>query len=124
MPSVYPSNKSWVYVSFSTGTAARALKNDGVCAVQAGSMLDTDFLTQTRQRMASHLGQTTGFRPTMPSYHCGEYVFLVSSKTSDPAGPGIDTLTERQAERGIVSKYWSPQMHKASQVLPPQSDLW
>jgi len=57
-------------------TVARSLADDGICAVQAGSMVDEEFLQQTHRRMTSQLGRTTGFRLTMPSYHCGEYVFL------------------------------------------------
>jgi len=70
--------------------------------------------------MASHLGRTTGFRLTIPSYHCGEYVFLVSSRFSDPSGPDSATLAERQNCRGIVTKYWSPVIHQAAQALPPE----
>jgi len=105
-------------------TVARALKDEGVCSVQAGSMLDVDFLEQTRQRMEAKLGRATGFRLTMPCYHCGEYVFLVASKSLDPSGPDSTSLTEIQARREIVTKYWSPAIHHASQVLSPQSKLW
>ncbi len=104
-------------------TVAHALTDEGVCAVQAGSMLDVEFLQETRRRMASQLGRTTGFRLTMPSYHCGEYVFLVASKLCDPSGPDSTTLAELQTTRGVVTKYWSPAIHHASQVLPLGSPL-
>ncbi len=100
-------------------TVAHSLKNDGICSVQTGSMLDIEFLQQTRHRMEVHLGSTTGLRLTMPSYHCGEYVFMTASKSRDPSGPDITTLTELQVQRGIVTKHWSPEIHHASQVLPP-----
>ena len=103
---------------------ANALKDDGVCSVQAGSMLDVDFLEQTLHRMGAYLGRTTGFRLTMPSYHCGEYVFMVASKSRNPSGPDTAALTEIQVRRGIVTKHWSPAIHHASQALPPQSTLW
>ncbi len=99
-------------------TVSYALKDDGVCSVQVGSMLDIDFILQTRNRMATHLGNTSGFKLTMPSYHCGEYVFVTASKTRDQSGPDSDTLAEIQEQRGIVTKYWSPIMHHASQALP------
>lgn len=105
-------------------TVARALTDEGVCAVQAGSMLDVEFLQQTRRRIASHLGRTTGFRLTMPSYHCGEYVFFVASSSCDPAGPDATTLAELQTRRGVVTKHWSPAIHHASQVLSPGATLW
>ncbi len=99
-------------------TVSCALKADGVCSVQVGSMLDVEFIQQTRDRMETHLGSTSGFRLTMPSYHCGEYIFVVASKSRNPAGPDADTLTKLQEQRGIVTKHWSPAMHHASRVLP------
>lgn len=105
-------------------TVAGALKADGICAVQAGSMLDEDFLHQTRLRMQAHLGSTTGFKFSMPSYHCGEYVFLMASRSRDPSGPEADVLALTQTQRDIDTKHWSPLIHHASQVLPPSSTLW
>jgi len=105
-------------------TVSNALKEDGMCAVQAGSMLDPDFLEQTRTRMQTHLGDTTGFTIAMPCYHCGDYVFLMASRTCDPSGPEAQELVSLQMQRGIDTKYWSPQIHHASQVLPPNSTLW
>lgn len=103
---------------------SRALKHDGFCSVQAGSILDVEFLLQTRDRIGTHLGRAAGFRLTMPSYHCGEYVFFVASKSRDPSGPDATTLNDLQAKRGIDTRHWSPAMHHASQVLPPESELW
>ncbi len=105
-------------------TVARALTAEGICAVQAGSMLELAFLEQTHQRMARHLGQTTGMRLTMPSYHCGEYVFLVASASCDPRGPDAATLAELQVRRGFDTTHWSPAIHHASQVFPPRFQLW
>ncbi|MCA9193996.1 MAG: adenosylmethionine decarboxylase [Planctomycetales bacterium] len=102
---------------------ARSLKEDGICSVQAGSILDIDFLQQTRDRIATHMGRTASFRLTMPSYHCGEYVFFVASRSLDPSGPDTATLNELQAKRGIATRYWSPAIHHASQVFAHQFEL-
>jgi spermidine synthase len=105
-------------------TVTRALKDGGVCSLQAGSMLETVFLQQTYRRVTTQLGCTTGFRLTIPCYHCGEYVFMVASKSGDPSGPDSTTLSGLQVHRGVVTKYWSPVIHHASQALPPKSTLW
>jgi len=97
---------------------SRALKDEAVCAVQVGSMLDSTFIKKIRNRMETHLGSTAGFKLTMPSYHCGEYIFAVASKILDSSGPDIRVLAELQEMRGITTKYWSPLIHHASQVLP------
>ncbi len=103
-------------------TVALALKEDSVCSVQLGSMLEMDFLRQTGNRIGAHLGNTTGFRLTVPCYHCGDYLFVVASHSRNPCGPAATVLKELQAQRGIVTKYWSPTIHHASQALP--STLW
>ncbi len=104
-------------------SVARSLKEDAVCAVQAGSTLDMDFLVQTRERVSSYLGKVNCFKLTLPSYHCGEYVFMTASKSHDSAKVELETLVDRQSQREIVTKYWSPAMHFASQVFPPSSPL-
>ncbi len=63
------------------------------------------------------------FKLTLPSYHCGEYVFMTASKSHDSAKVELETLVDRQSQREIVTKYWSPAMHFASQVFPPSSPL-
>jgi spermidine synthase len=102
---------------------SRSLKADSRCAVQAGSTLDMDFLTQTRQRISAHFGSTDCFKLTIPSYHCGEYVFMVASKSQKLADLDLAMLAQRQVQRGIDTKYWSPEIHHASQVFPPGSPL-
>ncbi|PLX79999.1 MAG: hypothetical protein C0616_09445 [Desulfuromonas sp.] len=105
-------------------TVSRALTEDGLCAVQAGSLLDEELLRQTHHNITRQLGQTTGFRLTMPSYHCGEYAFMVASKKHEPTGPTPARLAEIQAERGVATQHWSHDIHHASQVLPPRLRLW
>jgi len=105
-------------------SVARSLTKEGVCSVQTGSTLDMDFLQQTRDRIANTLGRTAGFRLTMPSYHCGEYVFILASTRFEPTGPEAETLAELQRRREIVTKHWSPAMHHASQVFPADASLW
>ena len=102
---------------------ARSLKAESRCAVQAGSTLDMDFLAQTRKRISAHFGGTSCFRLTIPSYHCGEYVFMVASKSQGSVAGDLAALAQRQTQRGIVTKYWSPEMHHASQVFSPGSPL-
>ena len=105
-------------------TLTEALDENGICAIQAGSMLDEEFLIETRKLAETHIGSTVGFKLTMPSYHCGEYVFFVASKVVEPHCPSVEKLSELQANRGVKTRHWSPSMHHAAQVLPPNSSLW
>ncbi|NRB76039.1 MAG: adenosylmethionine decarboxylase, partial [Verrucomicrobiales bacterium] len=101
-----------------------SLKSGGTCSVQAGSLLDGKFLGRIKDMLSKHIGATTGFRFTIPIYHCGEYVFFVASKQTDPGGPDQARLAELQASRGLKTQYWSPAIHHATQVLPLGMDLW
>lgn len=105
-------------------TVARSLNDGSVCAVQAGSMMEPEYLKQMRKRLENHFGRTTGFKLTLPVYHCGEYAFFETSGSMDPTGPDAATLSELQASRRVLTKYWSPAIHHASQVLPVSSDTW
>ena len=104
-------------------TVATSLRQAGVCSVLAGSMLDEDFLLQTRGRIEAHVGQTTGLRLAMPSYHCGDFVFFMASSSGAPKRPTPEELKRVQAERSVETRYWSPEMHHASQAFPPSSGL-
>ena len=103
---------------------ARSLRPGGLCSVQVGSFLDVDFIVGTRRRLAAHLPRTTPFRFTMPSYHCGEYCFLVASRDRDPAGPHANVISDRLRARGIKGlRFYSPRLHHASQVMHPNVEL-
>jgi spermidine synthase len=97
---------------------ARALDPGGVSSFQTGSLLDFGVLRELAGRVSGALGQVTGFRATIPSYNCGEYLFLVASRHLDSAGPDRAALTRLQEQREIRAKHWSPGGHHASQELP------
>jgi len=100
---------------------ARALRPGGICAIQGGSFLDHDFLVKTRDQLQSALPRVAALRLTVPSYHCGEYCFLVASRDRDPAGPPAVDLEQRVAERGLGERlrWYTPAQHHAAQQLPP-----
>ncbi|MDG2385185.1 MAG: polyamine aminopropyltransferase [Pirellulaceae bacterium] len=100
-------------------TVNHALKPNGVCAVQAGSLLDNDFIDKIRQRIELNLGTIANLRLTIPSYHCGEYLFLMASRTHAPSGPQVESLKKLQDRRNLVTKYWTAEIHHASQIMTP-----
>ena len=59
----------------------------------------------------------------MPSYSSGcEYCFLLAAKTTDPAEINIKEITrrarQRLGEKLFQLKYYSPQIHQASLIMP------
>lgn len=105
-------------------TVSASMRADGVCTILAGSLLDEDFVIQTRQRIEACIGKVTGIKATIPCYHCGEFVFLMAAKSNLPSGPEEAKLGKLQTERGVVTKHWSPAIHHACQLLSPGSELW
>ena len=103
---------------------SRALKSDAVCAVQTGSILDADFIKQIRDRIEETIGTSQGVRLTIPSYHCGEYVFILAHKSKATETLTISELKSRQEVRNIPTSYWSPEMDAASRIFSPMLSLW
>jgi len=104
-------------------SVAQVLKKGGVCSILAGAMVDTEFLCSIRNRIARHLGNTVCSRLTMPSYHGGEFIFVMATKSDLLTEVNIQVLQERQTSKGLETSYWSPAMHFASQVFSPSNPL-
>ncbi len=105
-------------------TVSDSLSTSGVACFLAGSLLDEDFILQTRHRIEKCIGRVAGIKTTIPCYHCGEFVFLMATKVKEPKGPGVDELEKRRSTREVVTRHWSSAMHHACQLLPPGSLLW
>lgn len=102
---------------------AKVLKEGGVCSILAGAMVDTEFLCAVRTKIAKYLGTTVCSRLTMPSYHGGEFIFVMATRSNLLAEVDLQVLQERQTSRGVETSYWSPAMHFASQVFAPSNPL-
>ena len=61
----------------------------------------------------------------MPVYNDGDYCFLAASRDVDLLEVPLPTLEERlpRVAGWRDLQYYSPAMHKASQVLPPMYEL-
>jgi len=99
------------------GDVARALTADGIAVLQAGSLLDNTYLWKVDSRLTAELGSTAWLRLTVPCFHCGDYVFMVASRTS-PSGYDVGAREQRQSDRGVETRYWSPSIDEAARVLP------
>lgn len=101
-----------------------ALKNNGVAVFQIGPFLDFGLIIKD---IAGKLKKLFVFvrplRLPMPSYSCGsEYCFLLASKKIDPKGLSPQVIKERFAGRlgakAGTLKYYTPEIHRASFVMP------
>ncbi len=107
----------------------RALKNDGIAVFQIGPFLDFDLIIRG---IAANLGKlfkhVKPLRLAMPSYSCGcEYCFIIASKKTDPSNVALSQISKRLKSRlknkASMLKYYTPQMHLASMVMPKMWQL-
>lgn len=106
---------------------AKSLTKDGVAIFQIGPLLDFNLIVKgTAGKLKKLFAYVNLERLSMPSYSCGcEYCFIVASKTVDPAKLSLATIRER-AKKRLGSKlnalkYYTPEVHQASLVMPK---LW
>ena len=101
-----------------------ALTNDGIAIFQLGPFIDFGLIIKSiAKKLKAHARFVCPVRLPMPSYSCGsEYCFMLASKKIDPAKltPGIlgQRLALRLKHKANSLKYYSPQIHQASLVMP------
>jgi len=90
----------------------RALKKDGIIITQVGSFLDfQNLIKPIFLKLKKIFPYVQPYKLTMPSYHCGEYCFVGASKKIDLSKVNLKKIKKR-------FKYYSPEIHKQSMVLP------
>jgi len=90
----------------------RALKDQGMMVAQSEPpFFQPGLVREIFNTVSSVFPVTRLFRATVPVYSCWDWSFTVGSKALEPSGV-------RSAIPGNT-RYWSPEMHAASFVLPP-----
>ncbi|MGE5308717.1 MAG: polyamine aminopropyltransferase [Deltaproteobacteria bacterium] len=104
-----------------------SLTKDGMAIFQLGPFLDFNLIIKpTAKKLGQFFKYINCVRLPMPSYSCGcEYCFMLASKSVDPASLDPELIRERLAQRlkgkAASLKYYTPEVHTASMVLPK---LW
>ena len=106
---------------------AKSLTKDGVAIFQLGPFLDFNLIIKgTAKKLKQSFRYVNLERLAMPSYSCGcEYCFIIASKTVDPTKLSVSAIRARARKRlGSkldALKYYTPEVHHASLVMPK---LW
>jgi spermidine synthase len=106
-----------------------ALTTEGIAIFQLGPFLDFDLIIRpTGKKLQSLFKHVVPVRLPMPSYSCGcEYCFVIASKAVNPATVPLSVLKKRLAARlrhnAANLKYYTPQLHQASMVMPRKWQL-
>lgn len=99
-----------------------ALSEEGVICTQAECMwLHLKFIGNLLSQARTLFPQVAYSYTTIPTYPSGQIGFCVATKSEKvKLGEATRSLEEAMTEEDIASlKYYSPEMHRASFVLPP-----
>lgn len=98
-----------------------ALGDDGMMSIQVGSVLDRELLDTCFSRLSQVFAEALCLRLCMASYHCGEYCFQAASKRPGLRAPDRDAIRGRHAALTAAHRlrYYTPEVHAAAQVCPP-----
>jgi len=101
-----------------------SMRKDGIGIFQLGPFLDFDLIIRDiAKTLKKCFRYVNPVRLPMPSYSCGsEYCFLLTAKSGDPMRISPAVIRQRFKTRlGVKAgslKYYSPEMHFASMVMP------
>jgi spermidine synthase len=104
-----------------------SLTADGMAIFQLGPFLDFNLIVKpTAKKLGKFFRHINCIRLPMASYSCGcEYCFMIASKTTNPAKLPLALIQQRLRQRlGAKAsglKYYTPEIHLASMVMPK---LW
>jgi len=94
------------------------LEKDGILITLGTSFLDFEnFVKKIFRNLKKIFPKVFILKFCVPSFHCGEYCFLVGSKKIDLKKVKIEEKFEKFKKKSTL-KYFSPQIFKASLVLP------
>jgi len=98
----------------------RILKKDGLIVTQSSSaLLLTDDLLSIYANLKAVFPLVRVYLAPVPSYPGVLWSFTLASAGNDPLALDEASVRQRLEARGIFCRYYSPQMHLASFVLPP-----
>lgn len=97
----------------------RILNPGGVIATQNGvPFFQIDEVLHTAQRMGQHFADQTFYSAAVPTYYGGIMTFAWGSDDDSLRQVDIATLRQRFTESGIITRYYTPEVHQASFALP------
>lgn len=98
---------------------ANRLTDDGIFVAQNGvPFLQMNELIDTITRFKPLFADYTCFTSAVPTYVGGIMTLAWGAKHIDSRLTSFSQLSERQSERGVTTRYYTPALHLASFALP------
>lgn len=95
------------------------LKGNGIMINQAGCFVEQFLqIKNIYRRLKKIFPFVKIHRITIPDYGLGEFSFIVSSKKINIKKPDFNNIKSRIKKLNFKTKYYSPEIHFASAVLP------
>jgi spermidine synthase len=97
----------------------RILNPGGVVVTQNGvPFFQLDEVRTTSKRMSQHFSDATFYSAAVPTYYGGIMTFAWGSNEPALRTVELETLQQRYRDAGIKTRYYTPEIHKASFALP------
>ena len=97
----------------------RILNQGGVLATQNGvAFFQLDEVTTTAKRLSQHFSDTAFYSAAIPTYFGGIMTFAWGCNDQAVRNVDVQTLQHRYTASGIHTRYYTPEIHKASFALP------
>ena len=97
----------------------RIINEGGVMATQNGvPFFQLDEVKNTRQRMSAHFKDQTFYSAAVPTYYGGIMTFAWGADDAALRETSVEELQARYQHAGFKTRYYSPEIHKASFALP------
>lgn len=95
------------------------LRASGILATQNGvPFLQPEELGGTARRLADNFADWGFFHAAVPTYIGGSMAFGWASNSEKVRRTDLETLRQRFAKSGLVTRYYTPEVHQAAFALP------
>jgi spermidine synthase len=97
----------------------RILRANGVVVTQNGvAFFQLDEVRSTARRMSKHFTDMSFYSAAVPTYYGGIMTFAWGSNSTSLRGVDTETLRHRFNRTGLRTRYYTPEIHRASFALP------
>jgi len=97
----------------------KALTKEGVISIQTMCFFNYfPIIKRTYKKLTPFFPSVKLYQADIPCFHCGEYCFTLASKKIDLGKIDLNYLKKRFKKIKGKLKYYSPEIHQSSMVLP------
>ncbi len=105
--------------TFYRACAAR-LNDGGVVVTQnAVPFFNPEFLSEPTQALRAAFGHVAAYRAAVPSFYGGDMVYVLATDRADLLTVSEDVLADRLAASGLITRHYTPAVHRGALALPP-----